>query len=578
MTDSNPQVDYFPSGGAVKKSACFAVFASLVMALAIGGAGLYSVYAPLKKRNEETFTAVLRLSGEQVRDLLESAQADVMSIARQPELRASAVAVTAQVAEGAPDTRLSELIAEALAQNSQFDGLLLLDLSGAVLANAGSGPAIAGALDALRFKDVMGGTELLEIMQTKQLQKELGRVDGSLIRTLAPGAAPRVVIVASPLLSADGIPVASLLALVRQREIASRLRVELLGGTGNVLLVDEQGLLVSAGRNPSTVSTTPLADENPSENDACRSHIDWSADWDGAVKCTLSLGALGWALVAQQPAHEVFRPIALMLPAMLLAAVIVAAGLAILSSWLAFTAVRPLGELHRGIVAVAKGDFSTRVSDRRAPSESMVLIGAFNRLVRRLGERRQEFESSEQALKVQNKSFQKKYQTVSELSVTDPLTQLHNRRYFEEHLDREINRLGRDGDGLCLLVIDIDDFKMLNDNYGHAAGDEFLKQVARIMKENVRETDLIARFGGEEFVIIANGTSVSGATILAEKVRTSVAESSFIVDDSMRPRRATISIGLAEYKSGQVDLFNAADAALYRAKDSGKNCVVTADA
>jgi diguanylate cyclase (GGDEF)-like protein len=578
MTDSDPQGDYFPSGGAITKSACFVVFASLVTALAIGGAGLYSAYAPLKKRNEETFAAVLRLSGEQVRDLLESAQADVMSIARQPELRTSTVAVTAQVEEEAPDTRLAELLAEALAQNPKFDGLMLLDLSGAVLANAGSGPAIAGALDALRLKDVMSGTELLEIMQTKQLKKELGRVDGSLIRALPPGAAPRVVIVASPFSSADGIPVASLLALVRQQEFASRLRVELLGGTGNVLLVDEQGLLVSSGRDPSTVSTTPLAEENPSENDACRSRIDWSADWDGAVRCTLSLGALGWALVAQQPAHEVFRPIALMLPAMLLVAVIVAAGLAILSAWLAFAAVRPLGDLHRGIVAVAKGDFSTRVSDRGAPSEAMMLIGAFNRLVRRLGERRQEFESSEQALKVQNESFQKKYQTVSELSVTDSLTQLHNRRYFEEYLNREINRLGRDGDGLCLLVIDIDDFKMLNDNYGHAAGDEFLKQVARIMKENVRETDLIARFGGEEFVIIANGTSVSGATILAEKVRTTVAESSFIVDDSMRPRRATISIGLAEYKGGQVDLFNAADAALYRAKDSGKNCVVTAGA
>jgi diguanylate cyclase (GGDEF)-like protein len=579
MTDSNPQSDYFPTGGAITKSACFVVFASLVLALAIGGAGLYSVYAPLKKRNEEIFAAALRLSGEQVRDLFESAQSDVMSIARHSELRAATVAVTSQVEDGAAsDIRVSELLAEFLAQNPQFDGLLILDLSGAVLANVGSGPAMAGVLDALRRKDVMGGTELLEIMQTKQLQKELRRVDGSLIRALPPGAAPRVVIVASPFSSADGIPVASLLALVRQQEIASRLRAELLGGTGNVLLVDEQGRLVSAGRDSSTVSTGLLAEENPSENDACRSHTDWSADWDGAVKCTFSLGALGWTLVAQQPAHEIFRPIAMMLSAMLLAAVIVAAGLLILSSWLTLAAVRPLGELHRGIVAVAKGDFTTRVSDRRAPSEAVLIIGAFNRLVRRLGERRQEFESSEQALKVQNKSFQKKYQTVSELSVTDPLTKLHNRRFFEEYLDREINRLGRDGDSLCLLVIDIDDFKMLNDSYGHTAGDEFLKQIARIMKENVRETDLIARFGGEEFVIVANGTGVEGAMILAEKVRTSVAESSFIVDDSMRPRRATISIGLAEYAGDQVDLFNKADAALYRAKDSGKNCVVTADA
>jgi len=94
----------------------------------------------------------------------------------------------------------------------------------------------------------------------------------------------------------------------------------------------------------------------------------------------------------------------------------------------------------------------------------------------------------------------------------------------------------------------------------------------------VRETDLLARFGGEEFVVVANATNIPGATVLAEKLRTNVAEASFIVDDSMRPRRATVSIGLAEYKGSRADFFNAADAALYRAKESGKNCVVTADA
>jgi diguanylate cyclase (GGDEF)-like protein len=166
---------------------------------------------------------------------------------------------------------------------------------------------------------------------------------------------------------------------------------------------------------------------------------------------------------------------------------------------------------------------------------------------------------------------------VSELSVTDPLTQLHNRRFFEEYLDREVNRLGRDGDSLCLLVIDIDDFKALNDNYGHAAGDEFLKQIAMTMKESVRETDLLARFGGEEFVVVSNGTDISGATVLAEKLRTSVAESSFIVDDSMRPRRVTVSIGLAQYNGSRTGLFGSADEALYRAKALGKNCVVRAD-
>jgi diguanylate cyclase (GGDEF)-like protein len=266
-----------------------------------------------------------------------------------------------------------------------------------------------------------------------------------------------------------------------------------------------------------------------------------------------------------------------MVPAILMGAAVVVIGLLLFALGVAATIVRPVRELNRGIIAVARGDFSTRVSDRRAPGEVKSLIRAFNRLVLGLEDRSQDSESSQHALEAQNKSFQQKYQTVSELSVTDPLTQLHNRRFFEEYLDREVNRLGRDGDSLCLLVIDIDDFKALNDNYGHAAGDEFLKQIAMTMKESVRETDLLARFGGEEFVVVSNGTDISGATVLAEKLRTSVAESSFIVDDSMRPRRVTVSIGLAQYNGSRTGLFGSADQALYRAKASGKNCVVRAD-
>jgi diguanylate cyclase (GGDEF)-like protein len=125
-----------------------------------------------------------------------------------------------------------------------------------------------------------------------------------------------------------------------------------------------------------------------------------------------------------------------------------------------------------------------------------------------------------------------------------------------------------------MLVMDIDDFKLLNDRHGHAAGDEFLRQVASILQENVRATDLVARYGGEEFVVVATGTELAGAVVLAEKLRTAVAEASFIVDESKRPRRATVSVGVAEYRGSQTDLFNSADSALYEAKAAGKNCVV----
>ena len=97
------------------------------------------------------------------------------------------------------------------------------------------------------------------------------------------------------------------------------------------------------------------------------------------------------------------------------------------------------------------------------------------------------------------------------------------------------------------------------------------------MKEMVRDTDLLARYGGEEFVVVATETTMEGAVVLAEKIRTSIAETSFIVDDTMRPRKATVSIGVAQFKGSSTDLFNSADAALYRAKDSGRNCVMVAD-
>jgi len=345
MTNLDLQSARFTDIGVTTRLVGLVLFASLVTALVVGGASLYSVYAPLRQRNEKIFSAVLGHSGDQVRGLLEAAQADVISIAHEPRLLAATLAAAAQVVQGKmPGTRLHELLAESLSQTPEFTGLLVLEPSGAVLANAGSGAALEGLLDALRLKDVMDGAELVEIMETKQLHKELGGVDGTSIRALALGAAPRVVIVASTLSGTDGVPVASVLGLVRQQDIASRLRGELLGGSGNVLLVDGQRQLVSAGRDSTAAVVAPLAEEAPGEADACRLRIDWSGGWNGTVTCALSLGTLGWVLVAQQSVHDVFLPLVILAPAVLVSAVIVALGLLLLASWVASSIVRPLSE------------------------------------------------------------------------------------------------------------------------------------------------------------------------------------------------------------------------------------------
>lgn len=158
----------------------------------------------------------------------------------------------------------------------------------------------------------------------------------------------------------------------------------------------------------------------------------------------------------------------------------------------------------------------------------------------------------------------------AQLSVTDPLTGLLNRRYIEERLSEEINRSGRTGEPLSFLMIDVDQFKSYNDKFGHPAGDEALRIVGSILKENLRGADVAVRYGGEEFSVLLPGTNTLEAAAIAERIRRHVDATEF-------PRRkVTISIGLASISADLNSvsrLVNAADSALFRAKEAGRNNV-----
>jgi diguanylate cyclase (GGDEF)-like protein len=186
-----------------------------------------------------------------------------------------------------------------------------------------------------------------------------------------------------------------------------------------------------------------------------------------------------------------------------------------------------------------------------------------------------EINESNENLKNHNAKLQQANELLEQLSITDGLTKLHNHRFFQDQLTREIKREARTSTPLSLLLIDIDDFKSLNDRFGHAAGDELLHGLALIMNATVRSSDLLARYGGEEFAVLAPDTDQEGAYQLAGKLRTAIAESSFILGDSMRLTRATVSVGVSQFKGDRKKFFDEADRALYRAKASGKNCVMT---
>lgn len=168
---------------------------------------------------------------------------------------------------------------------------------------------------------------------------------------------------------------------------------------------------------------------------------------------------------------------------------------------------------------------------------------------------------------------------LEELVYVDPTSQIHNRRYFEEQLTREIERTKRTGSSMALLIADLDGFKQVNDGMGHAAGDSILRQVGRILADNARQLDIVARYGGEEFAVILPTVTRETARAVAERVRSTVEQHPFVTGTSVHPTtRLTISIGGALYPldaQSRADLIDKADrVALYEAKRRGKNRVV----
>lgn len=166
------------------------------------------------------------------------------------------------------------------------------------------------------------------------------------------------------------------------------------------------------------------------------------------------------------------------------------------------------------------------------------------------------------------------YETVEELAITDSLTGLYVRRYFFERLKEELARSKRYKFKFTFLMIDIDNFKNCNDTYGHLVGDVILKDVGRIMKENVREIDLIARYGGEEFSVILPEAGKEEAKLVAERIRKRIEENIFKAYDETL--KITVSIGISSYPDDSAEargLIEKADKALYAAKSGGKNVV-----
>lgn len=179
---------------------------------------------------------------------------------------------------------------------------------------------------------------------------------------------------------------------------------------------------------------------------------------------------------------------------------------------------------------------------------------------RRLGEERSKLDMHTKDLKIQ--------------ANTDALTGLHNRRYFEQALEHYLREFNRSGALLGMLILDLDHFKSVNDNYGHDVGDLVLQEVALRLRSSTREHDIVARLGGEEFAILTPYTTREQLLGIAERFRTMI--ELLKINSGKVVLRPTVSIGVATNEKGENnpdDLYKAADLKLYEAKNSGRNRV-----
>ena len=163
------------------------------------------------------------------------------------------------------------------------------------------------------------------------------------------------------------------------------------------------------------------------------------------------------------------------------------------------------------------------------------------------------------------------HQRVEQLAITDPLTGIYNRRYFERELRSELERARRYGWPVSILVLDIDRFKLFNDTYGHETGDEVIRRVAQAIVTSCRRVDIVGRCGGDEFAVVLPQTDDRSVAIVAKRILSALEKEAFQAPDGTKVPIST-SIGAASYPS-DIDesdqLFSLADAAMYRAKAAG---------
>lgn len=278
---------------------------------------------------------------------------------------------------------------------------------------------------------------------------------------------------------------------------------------------------------------------------------------------------LGWIVVAKQDASIAFDIPTRVGAAILALGVLVLIASILMSSWVTRRISRPLSALTEAAREIGRNPHVTNLPRLRGAMEVIQLTGALRALMRRIG-------TAEVRILEHAQRYEEDIAALREIADSDPLTGLLNRRSFLSVAETALQGT-RSSDNLAILMADIDHFKAVNDTYGHPAGDAVIRFVGDTMRTILRREDRVARFGGEEFVMLLLNVSEADMMALAERIRQTISERAVTFED--KTIRITISIGAAIARPQDADVdsvIERADLALYEAKNSGRNRVARA--
>jgi diguanylate cyclase (GGDEF)-like protein len=464
--------------------------------------------------------------------------------------------------EGAGDTtdkkqvreELERTLHATLALYPEFEDILLMDSSGGLVASA-RGKFSEGAEDAW-----------MEL-------GEMGFDAGVSSPVLDPHGFHHWVFALAPDASRDQSQRSWLAARVNLSGLDTELSEVKLGAGGDLFILDGQGRFVTQPRlsNDRMIGAVamqvPTRQEGPVTVERRPSYRNRSV-----FHSKVHLDELGAWLIYEEDYQLAMAPVLEAQRRIWVSVLVVGAIFILLTLRIAQSILRPIKGLAIGARRINEGLVGVKIP-RGSGDEIGLLIETFNEMAMKITLSQAELQYKNKMLASQYDLLEDKTEQLEKLSVTDGLTGLFNHRHFWNLMNTEMTQVGLNNGNLALVLVDLDDFKRVNDKFGHSVGDVLLKMVADVLSDTVRDTDIVARYGGEEFAIMLPDTDESGVQNVAEKLRAAVETIRFNVPETDIVLKVTVSIGVSVFRGNRREFFNAADRALYQSKAAGKNCV-----